>query len=203
MYADDYLNEDEWDDHDAQMCSIKRKPGMEKVEHMRNVVVSQRSGGVSITQSGTPFTVPVTAGVPTLINPLLPSAVVQGVLWTADGNNRATPNYTVAMPTTVIPVGYKKFTEFEFTFAADKSGPQDQQYLFQLEVDGTPVGLGVTVTVVAEPQVITLYASSLVSIDSAAAAGLAVTGVGTSDDIQIESFEMAVLDFQTWTDPDA
>jgi hypothetical protein len=34
VYADDYLNEDEWDDHDAQMCSIKRKPGMEKVEDL-------------------------------------------------------------------------------------------------------------------------------------------------------------------------
>ena len=32
--AEDYVDEDEWDDHDAQLCSIKRKPGMEKLEDL-------------------------------------------------------------------------------------------------------------------------------------------------------------------------
>ncbi len=34
VLADDFVDEDEWDDHDAQLCSIKRKPGMEKVEDL-------------------------------------------------------------------------------------------------------------------------------------------------------------------------
>ncbi len=34
VLADDYVNEDEWDDHDAQLCSIKRKPGSEKLEDL-------------------------------------------------------------------------------------------------------------------------------------------------------------------------
>lgn len=34
VYADDFVDEDEWDDHDAQLCSIRRKPGMEKVEDL-------------------------------------------------------------------------------------------------------------------------------------------------------------------------
>jgi hypothetical protein len=34
VVADDFVDEDEWDDHDAQLCSIKRKPGMEKVEDL-------------------------------------------------------------------------------------------------------------------------------------------------------------------------
>ena len=32
--AEDYVAEDDWDDHDAQLCSIKRKPGIEKVEDL-------------------------------------------------------------------------------------------------------------------------------------------------------------------------
>lgn len=34
VYADDYVDDDEWDDHDAQLCSIRIKPGMEKVEDL-------------------------------------------------------------------------------------------------------------------------------------------------------------------------
>ena len=34
VYADGYVNEDEWDDHDAQLCSIRSKLGTEKVEDL-------------------------------------------------------------------------------------------------------------------------------------------------------------------------
>jgi len=34
VYADDFVDEEDWDDFDAQMCSIKRKPGMEKIEDL-------------------------------------------------------------------------------------------------------------------------------------------------------------------------
>ena len=34
VMSDEFVDEDEWDDFDAQMCSIKRKPGMEKIEDL-------------------------------------------------------------------------------------------------------------------------------------------------------------------------
>lgn len=34
VVADDFVAENEWDDLDAQLCSIKRKPGMEKIEDL-------------------------------------------------------------------------------------------------------------------------------------------------------------------------
>jgi len=34
VVAEDFVDENEWDDHDAQLCSIKRKPGMEKIEDL-------------------------------------------------------------------------------------------------------------------------------------------------------------------------
>ena len=33
-FEDDFVDDDEWDDLDAQLCSIKRKPGVEKVEDL-------------------------------------------------------------------------------------------------------------------------------------------------------------------------
>jgi len=32
--SDDFVDDNEWDDFDAQMCSIKRKPGVEKIEDL-------------------------------------------------------------------------------------------------------------------------------------------------------------------------
>jgi hypothetical protein len=34
VLADDFVAEDEWDDHDAQLCSIRRKVGIEKNEDL-------------------------------------------------------------------------------------------------------------------------------------------------------------------------
>jgi phage terminase large subunit len=34
IMASDFVMDDEWDDFDGQMCSIKRKPGMEKIEDL-------------------------------------------------------------------------------------------------------------------------------------------------------------------------
>ncbi len=34
VMADDFVEENEWDDLDAQLCSIKRKPGIEKIEDL-------------------------------------------------------------------------------------------------------------------------------------------------------------------------
>ena len=64
-------------------------------ENLRDFVVSTKSGGAQIIEETT-FVVPITAGVAVDINPLLPAPVTAGVLWTADGNNRATPNYAAA-----------------------------------------------------------------------------------------------------------
>ena len=47
VMAEDFVDEDEWDDFDAQMCSIKRKPGMEKVEDLLTKKEMQDKGIVS------------------------------------------------------------------------------------------------------------------------------------------------------------
>ena len=173
--------------------------GLIKASDMRSLVASAVQGGVSVIEE-TAFTVPIANGVPVSINPLLPSPTVAGVLWTTDGNHRALPNYSVAMPTVSIPAGYSKFVEVDFTLAGEKAGSGEDQYLFQLDNDGTPVGIGLTVTLGTEPTVFSLGANELADISGPTVVllGLTVTGLGTNDDIDLSVFEMSVEDNQIW-----
>jgi hypothetical protein len=127
--------------------------------------------------------------------------VTGGVLWVADSNHRATPNYANAISGLVIPSGYSKFVDVKFTFAADKSGGGTDQYLFQLETDGVTQGIGIAVTLTGSAQTVSLFASFIAAVGTSLSVGLAVTGGGTNDDIDMESFEMSLVDFQPWTDP--
>ena len=168
--------------------------------NVRDLIVSSRSGGVNIIDSAT-FTITITDGVPVLVNPLLPAPEVGGVLWVADANNRAIPNYAAAIPDLIIPTDYSKFVQIFWTLGVNKIGAGEDSYLFQAEVDGTPVGGGLTITLSTSPQTISFLANITVKIDTASAIGLAVTGVGTDDDIEVSPFEQMLIDFQIWKAP--
>ena len=167
---------------------------------MRDMIVSSRSGGVNITEEAT-FSITITDGVPVLVNPLLPSPEVGGVLWVADANNRAIPNYAAAIPDLIIPTDYSKFVQIFWTLGVNKIGPGEDSYLFQAEVDGIPVGAGLTITLSTAPQTISFLANLTVKIDTTSAIGLAVTGIGTGDDLEVSAFEQMLIDFQIWTAP--
>ncbi len=174
--------------------------GLIDAVHLRDLIVSNRSGAVQILET-TPFTIPITSGVPVSINPLLPAPTVAAVLWSADGNNRAFPNYANAIPSATIPVGYVKFAQILFSFNGAKTGGGTDQYLFQVDLDGVPQGTGITVTYGTTPEFTTLVLNSTVVIADEPLVGLTVTGVGTGDDIDINAFEMMVFDFQVWNAP--
>ncbi len=174
--------------------------GLIDAVHLRDLIVSNRSGGVQILET-TPFTVPITNGVPVSINPLLPAPTVAGVLWSADANNRAFPNYAAAIPSATIPVGYVKFTQILFSFNGEKAGAGTDDYLFRVDLDGVPQGTGVTVSYDSNPAFTTIVLNRTVDIGVQPLVGLTVTGVGTGDDIDINAFEMMVFDFQVWSAP--
>lgn len=176
--------------------------GLISADTLRSIIVSQRSGGAQVYED-TAFTVPITAGVPVSINPLLPSPSVGGVLWTADGNNRLTPNYATAIPDIVIPTGYSKAIQVFVTLAAQKTGSGEDNYLFQIDNDGAPLGQGITISLSVEPVVISLLVNSAVALDGGALLGITVTGVGTADDIDVTTFDMFIVDFQRWSAPPA
>ncbi len=175
--------------------------GLIQAEHMRSMWVSQKAGGMLVKET-TQFTIPITDGVPVSINPLLPAPVTSGVLWVADGNNRGKPNYAAAIPSVIIPAGYSKFAAVSVVIAVEKVGAGDDLYLFQVDKDGVPVGIGVQMSLSVEPTVITLLASELVDItDPNSVFGVTVTGIGTGDDIDVSNFSMDIQDLQIWSAP--
>ena len=174
--------------------------GLITAEAMRDTIVSQRSGGAQITDD-TGFTAPITAGVPTQINPILPSPTISSGLWAADGNNRLFPNYAAVMSGLTIPAGYSKFAQVFFNMAVLKQGSGEDAYLFQLDNNGTPIGAGVTYTLSVTATVVSFLTSSAVTLDGGALLGLTVTGVGTGDDIDFTAFEQVVVDYQIWGAP--
>lgn len=175
--------------------------GLISAETGRDMVVSQRSGGAQALQTGTDFTVTITNGVPVSINPLLPDPSVSGTLWAGDGNHRLYPNYAAAIPSLTIPAGYAKLVQCFVSLNCDKQGSQEDDYIFQLDNDGTPFGEGVTIALDTEATTITLLVNASVVLSDSPLIGMTVTGDGTGDDIVIHAFEMFIIDFQLWTAP--
>ena len=176
--------------------------GLISAQAMRSFLVSIKSGGMFVEENAL-FTIPIVSDTPVSINPLLPSPISGGTLWIADGNNRGLPNYQAAIPTATIPPGYSKFTEITFFLAAEKGASGEDQYLFQIDLNGVPIGNGITTTLTTDPGFITIAVSTLIDISnpSGNAIGLSVTGLGTSDDIAVSAFEMNILDDQIWSAP--
>ena len=174
--------------------------GLITAEAMRDTIVSQRSGGGLVFDHNA-FDVPVVLGTPVNINPLLPSPTVGQGLWGTDANNRQFPNYAAAIPGLTIPVGYQKLVQVFFSIAAAKIGQGEEQYRFQLDNNGTPLGQGVVHTLYPEPSVISMLFNEVARLDAGSLLGLTVTGVTSGDDIAISAFEQFVIDFQMWSAP--
>ena len=174
--------------------------GLISAENMRDFVVSTRTSFINISDD-TPFTASMSSGVPTLINPLLPSPTVNGVLWKADGNNRAYQDYVNVIPDLTIPAGYTKLITITFSLGVEKSGSLDRVYLFQADLDGTPVGNGVVHTIISEPLFFSTIVSMNMTYDVSHYIGLSVTPQGHSDDLNFESFQQTITDYQLWSAP--
>ena len=167
---------------------------------IQDIVVSQRSGGANL-QDTTEFTIPIVDGVPVAINPLLPAPNKADGLWGIDSNNRMFPNYAAKMLGLVIPPGYTKFSQIFFTLAVNKAGSGEDDYVFQLDDNGVPVGGTLSFALGTEPELISLLVNTSAALDSGVLFGLTVFGDGTGDDLVVTEFEMFIIDFQIWTSP--
>ena len=174
--------------------------GLIDAVEIRDVIVSQRSGGANV-QDGAGFTVPIVDGVPVALNPLLTAPVLAPGLWGIDANNRLFPNYAAKIPDLIIPAGYLKFAQTFITIAVNKAGSGEDNYVFQLDDNGTPIGGTLSFALGTEPEVLTLLVNKAFALDSGLLLGLTVYGDGTGDDLVVSEFEMFVIDFQIWTTP--
>jgi hypothetical protein len=176
--------------------------GLITPENVRDQLVSTVAG-VGFLADTTEVTVPITDGVPTLINPLLTAPVTLPELWLFDGNNLGVSNYT-ALTGTVLPAGYTKILSIVAVTVLEKTAGGTDVYDLQFTRTGVPIGVAETVAYTAAGvQTITVVVRALADVSAPDTYGLTVAGLGTNDDLQLHSFEMNLTDAIMLTDPNA
>jgi hypothetical protein len=176
--------------------------GLITPENVRDQLVSIVAG-VGFLADTTEVTVPITDGVPTLINTLLTAPVTLPELWLFDGNNLGVSNYT-ALTGTVLPAGYTKILSIVAVTVLEKTAGGTDVYDLQFTRTGVPIGVAETVAYTAAGvQTITVVVRALADVSAPDTYGLTVAGLGTNDDLQLHSFEMNLTDAIMLTDPNA
>lgn len=149
---------------------------------------------VGLLVDSTQITIPITDGVPTIINPLLVAPVHSTQLWTFDGANLATPNYS-AVPGLTVPPGYSKLVTFVIVLSLTKAAGGVDSYSISLTKDGGLIGLDEFIEFpAAGAQVVTVIATDIADVSATPAYGVAITGQGTSDDLELHTLELRVTD---------
>jgi len=175
--------------------------GLISAEALRDFMVSmtQGSGFIADTTSQT-LNIPL-LDMPLSINPLLLAPTEVGAGWSTDGNNFSFPEY-VAMPSTTIPPGYSKLATFVCVLSLEKITSQEDNYDVQFTEDGAPIGVPETIQFQGTgAQVVTVLTSRIVDVSAVPLYGVQISGIGTSDDLDLHSFEWTVNDRMMWEAP--
>jgi len=168
--------------------------------NIRDQIVSTMRG-VGFLEETTNVTVPITDGVWTAINPLLPAPVHTETLWTFDGNNAAVSNYA-ALTDTVVPAGYSKLGAFVSVLELTKSGGGSDNYQVSYTKNGVTFGEPESVEFPeAGVETLTLLHSFIADVSVPDAYGVQIQGVGTSADLELGFFSMQVSDSILLTAP--
>ena len=170
--------------------------GLIDAVNMRDFVASFINGRGFLVEED-PVTLPISDGVWTHINPLLPDPEISTseTLWVWDGNNYAVNNY-LAIPDVIIPSGYSKLLQIVAVLDITKVAGGADNYLIQVTKDGVGIGLSESVQFsAAGTQTITVLDSSVADLSVAAATyGVQIQGVGTTDDLVLNYFTQSMND---------
>lgn len=167
--------------------------GLISAENIRDHLVST-IGGRGLIENTANFTIPITSGVWTSINQLLPSPIHSEVLWTFDGNNLLHSNYGIG--DTVVPVGYVKLGQFLSIIELTKPGGGSDNYALQFTKNNVGVGQPESVEFgAAGTQTITLLHPALVDLSVPSDTfGVQIQGTGTSADLECGYFTLQISD---------
>jgi len=172
--------------------------GLITPEVFRDTLVSL-AVGAGFLADVTPVSVPIVDGVPTSMNPLLPSPLEVGAGWTTDANNFMHPDYAT-LATTTVPPGYLKLAQFVAVLSLTKVAGGEDSYELQFTEDAVLVGVPEAITFsAAGSTVVTIITSQLVDLSINPVFGVSITGIGTSDDLTLDSFELSVSDKLLWS----
>jgi len=147
----------------------------------RNFVISVITA-LGHVEDDTSWTIPITSGVPTVVNPLIPgSKVFTGNFFTLDGNNAFIPDYG----SVIINPGTIRLVDAEAFIIVTKSGSV-AQYETQWRVGGVPIGTPITQEIQATATQLILAEEEFVyDVEVGAPLDLQITGIGTNDDLTV------------------
>ena len=174
--------------------------GLITPENIRDHLVSTVAG-VGFIADTTEVTIPILDGTPTDVNPLLIAPETTEELWRFDANNFAVSNYS-ALVSTIVPAGYSKVLSLVAVMVLEKVGGGSDAYDLQFQASGVPIGIPESIQYAAAgTETVTLVNRSLADISTADTYGITITGIGTTDDLVLHSFEMNLTDAVLITDP--
>ncbi len=168
--------------------------GLIDAVQLRDMIVSMASGNGAV-ETTSDVTIPIAVGVPVAVNPLLVGVSVYGSLWGVDANSFLFSQYVTVLPDTTVPAGYIKFCRFQATLALTKQGGGTDNYLIQFTKNGVLVGVAHDVVFSGtdtDTVTITYFVNQEIRVSDTF--GVSITGVGTGDDLVLESFSMDVTD---------
>jgi len=161
----------------------------------RDLIVSY-ANAAGYVETTTDVTIPITNGVPEIINPLLVGVTSVESGWGVDANNFFFPDHISVSPATVIPAGYSKVARFQCVATFTKPSGGTDNYRVSWVKNGVIVGiehdmrftLNATETVVL-PDIL-IQDISIVSDTF----GVQVTGEATGDDLVLNAINLLVTD---------
>ena len=161
--------------------------------------------GVGFLEETENTAVPISDGVWTLINPLLPSPIVsEQTLWQFDANHLIHSQYSILV-NTVVPSGYTKLCSLVAVLELSKSAAGADNYQVSYTKNGATFGEGESIEYdAAGTQTLTLLHSFQADISiETDVYGVQIQGVGTNDDLVLGYFTMQVRDSVLIQDPNA
>jgi hypothetical protein len=138
----------------------------------------------------TPYTIPLTDGVPQDFLSTLVAPLFLGNFWKLDGNNAFIPSYTDFGVT--VPPALQRLVTGTVLLNVQKIGGGTADYVFQGTEAGVLTGDPITRTIGTTPQGISLGGTRLYDISLGGAISFDVTPVGHSDDLQVNDVRIAV-----------
>ena len=154
----------------------------------RDMIITEAINVGYLESDTTPFTIPIVAGTPVSVNASIPTPNFIGNFWRIDGNNAFVENYTTYTTPIIVNPGTVRICAFRASMQVQKIGTGSDVYEFQWFADGVPFGNPGQITVDdTDPFYIATSSDALVDVSLSQAFDLRVTGIGTGDDLQVNT----------------
>ena len=128
------------------------------------------------------YVAPMTNGVPTVMNPLLPNPIFEGNYWVLDGNQALIPNYPVGVG---VPPGVEKLVEGVALFVATQQGGGTDRYFMQFRVGGVPINSPIPIDVDSSSERFYLSTEFPYDVATALPVDVQITPDGTNSDLDV------------------